>query len=50
MSNEMLSIEAVQEKYATDGVHLLLPTVHLEQISSYYKLSVVSVEAEIYTN
>lgn len=50
MSNEMLSIEAVQEKYATDGVHLLLPTVHLEQISSYYKLSVVSVEADLTPN
>lgn len=50
MSNEMQSIEAVRQKYSTDGVHLLLPTVHLEQITPFYKLSVVFVEADLAPN
>ena len=50
MSTEITSIEAIRQKYATDSVHLLLPTVHLEQITPFYKLSVVTVEADLTPN
>lgn len=50
MSEEMLSVEEIQHKYSTDGVHLLLPNVHLEQITPFYKLSVVNVEADLSPN
>lgn len=50
MSEEMLSIDSIQKKYATDSVHLLLPNAYLEQITPFFKLSVVKVEVDLSPN